>query len=304
MTDKSKHTGGTYASTTMLVIVGIFLFLIPSIIFTVTEGNRALINRLGGIVQDSQGQSVVKAPGLHWRIPFIDSILSFDVKLQSFEEQSSRILTQEQKYVLVDYYVKWKIDNLSLYFKRTQNSSQITKRLLKQKVNDNLRAAFGKRTVKEVVSGERMEVINILRENVNTSAEELGVKIIDVRVKRIDLPKEVSISVFSRMRAERQQVASKHRADGHAAAEKIKAGADANVVITLAQARSEGAQIKSEGIEKAAVIYNKAYTKDESFYRFYRSMEAYKQSFKSAHDVLVLKPDSDYFKYFQKSSAS
>ncbi|MBM94016.1 MAG: HflC protein [Legionellales bacterium] len=289
----------------------IFLILISfSTFFTVQQGEKALVVRLGeltGSQNDDGGQ--IYLPGLNFKMPLIDHVLRFDARLQTFEQKSSRILTVEQKYVLVDYYVKWRIEDLPLYYKRTaarmslaQMSSNgsigALEELLGQKINNALRAEFGQHTISEVVSGERLNIMSKLQASANESAKNLGVKVIDVRIKRIDLPNEVSQSVFERMRADRERVATKHRANGRAEAEAISAKADAQRTVIEATALAEGAAIRAKGDAEAAKIYNDAYLKDESFYMLFRSLKAYVQTFNSK-DLMVLSPESDYFKFFK-----
>ena len=288
------------ATNTLLAVIAAILVVVAYLsIYTVNQSERALVLRLGEIVQDSEtGQGKVMMPGLHIKLPFITNVKWFDARLRTLNVQSSRILTQEQKYVLVDYFVKWRIKDFPLYYKRTSGIDLRTQTLLQQKVNDALRAAFGKRTISEVISGERMNIMALLKEAANTSAHSLGVNVTDVRIKRIDLPKEVSESVFSRMRAEREQVATKHRSDGKAEAEKIRANADANVIVTLATAKNDAAQIRAKGLADAANIYATAYNKDAKFYAFYRSLIAYKTVFHDKNSLMVLEPGSQFFKYF------
>lgn len=285
--------------TPLIVIVILAVFAAYLGMFTVTQGQKALLLRLGKIVQNPKTKEAkVFNPGLHFKIPFVNQVRKFDVRLQTLTVQSSRIITEEQKFVLVDYYVKWKINDLPLYFTRTGGFAMRAENLLQQQVNDALRAAFGKRTITEVVSGERLNVMRMLKQRANQTAQGLGIAVVDVRIKSIDLPKEVSDSVFSRMRADREQVAMKHRADGRAQAEKIKATAEAQATITVAQANTKAAKIRADGITKAAKIYADTYNKDPKFYAFYRSLKAYKQSFNNRSDFLVLRPDSQFFKYF------
>lgn len=291
----------SYAKKIFLLIFVIILLSFFACFYSVKEGQRALLLKLGEIVTDSSGQPLVIQPGLHLRIPFINRVRTFDVRLQTLNAQSSRVLTEEQKYVLVDYYVKWRIADLPLYYTRTGGFADKAETLLQQKVNDALRAAFGKRTITEVVSGERGNVMDLLKQKADESAEGLGIEVIDVRVKRIDLPEEVSDSVFDRMRVEREQAATKHRSDGKAKAESVKAGADATVTVILAKAREKAAKIQAQGNAKAAEIYANAYKKDASFYALYRSLQAYKNVFISKNDVLLLKPDSQFFKYFNNT---
>jgi modulator of FtsH protease HflC len=282
--------------------LAICFFVFISCFFVVYEGQRGLVIRLGDITKNQKGMDQTYQPGLHFKWPIIDHVKLFDYRLRTFDVQSSRILTEEQKYVLVDYFVKWRIDQLAVFYKRTDGFSSTTEGLVKQKVNDALRAAFGKRRISDVISGHRMDIMQLLQKTTNQSAKELGIKVIDVRIKRIDLPKEVSNSVFERMSAEREQVASKHRASGRATAEKLQATADAKVVVILAEARAKSASIAAIGIKKSAQMYNSAYAKDLGFYKLYRSLKAYKESFKGHHDVMVLQPtDNEYFKYFTHS---
>ena len=284
---------------TFLLIVGLIILSVAyASLYTVHEGQQALLLRLGKMVRDKAGQPQVMSPGLHRKTPFIEQARYFDIRLQTLDAQSSRVLTKEQKYVLVDYYVKWKIANVSLYFMRTGGDAQRTETLLQQKINDALRTAFGKRTITEVVSGERGSVMDLLQQRAATDAQDLGIQVIDVRIKRIDLPEEVSSSVFDRMRVEREQAAAKHRADGKAQAEAIKAQADATATVIVAQAKKKAATIKATGSAEAARIYADAYRKDADFYAFYRSLQVYQNVFNNKNDVIVLQPGSQFFKYF------
>lgn len=271
--------------------------------YTVMEGQEAIVLRLGKIVSYKNNQPVVALPGLHFKLPVIDSVRWFDMRLQTLSVESSRILTQEQKYVMVDYYAKWRIDNMPLYYTRTSGDPDQAKLLLQQKINDSLRAEFGRRALSDVISDAREEIMKKLQTEANNSARDLGIKIIDVRIKRIDLPAEVSASVFERMRAERELVAAKHRSDGKAAAEQIQAEADGKASVIVANAEAKAAKIRSEGESAAAKIYAEAYGKDPEFYDFYRSLEAYRAIFKNNdQNVIVLKPDNAFFKYFNQEN--
>ncbi|MCK4608222.1 MAG: protease modulator HflC [Gammaproteobacteria bacterium] len=285
----------------LLIIIVVAALLLLACLFSVKEGQAALVLRLGKIVRAPSGEVIVMHPGLHFRIPVINKVRKFDVRLQTLDAQSSRVLTKEQKYVLVDYYVKWRIADLPLYYTRTGGFTDRTETLLQQKVNDALRAAFGKRTITDVVSGERGNVMTILKQRADASAKGLGVEVIDVRIKRIDLPEEVSASVFDRMRVEREQAATRHRSDGKAQAERVRAKADATVTVTIAEAKAKAAKIKAAGDGKAARIYADAYNKDANFYELYQSLKAYQDVFRNKHDVLLLKPDSQFFKYFNSA---
>jgi membrane protease subunit HflC len=215
------------------------------------------------------------------------------------DSQPERFLTAEKKDVIVDYYAKWRIANVAQFFRSTGGDDGKTARLLQERINTSLRDEFGKRTVQEVVSGERAEIMQLLTKDADAKAAELGVEILDVRVMRIDLPPEVSESVYQRMRAERERVARDLRAKGAEAAEKIRANADREQVVIIAEAYREAEQQRGEGDGKAAEIYANAYNQDAEFYAFYRSLMAYKNSFNDSSDVLVLQPDSDFFRFLK-----
>lgn len=291
-------------SFSVFAVVGavILLLFAFSSIYIVNEGQQAILLRLGKIIIDKNtNEPAVQGPGLHFKWPFIYVARVFDTRIQTLAIDSSRIVTAEKKDVLVDFYVKWRIHNLAAYYTSTDGNEFQAETLLQQKLNDGLRAEFGKRNIREVVSGERIDIMAILKTYANESAQNLGIKIIDVRIKSIDLPTEVSTAVYERMRAERERVATEHRADGKAAAEAIRAKADANVTVALAKAKSDAKRIHGEGDATAAAIYATAYAKNPDFFAFYRSINAYVESFADKKDVLVLKPDSQFFKYFNTS---
>jgi len=287
-----------------IVLVIILLFLFFSGVYTVHEGQRALVLRLGELVLNPNTQQPkVMKPGLHFKLPLISKVHKFDIRLQTLEVESSRILTAEQKYLLVDYFVKWRIDDVVLYYKRTGGYAYRAQTLLRQKTNNALRAAFGKRNIKEVVSDERLSVMSLLKQRANDSARSLGIAVVDVRIKGIDLPKAVRESVFQQMRIKRKKVATQHRSQGKAKAEAIRASADAEVTISLAQAQAEAQKVRADGDAKAARIYLDAYQKNASFYAFYKSLIAYSQVFKNKSTMMVIKPDGQFFKYFNQSTA-
>ncbi len=285
---------------TSSIITGVLILLIIFMsTYVVREGQQALVLRLGEIVVDSKTeQPYVAKAGLHFKAPLINQVRKFDTRLQTLSVQSSRILTQEQKYVLVDYYIKWRVADLPLYYKRTGGDKTRAETLLQQQVNDALRAAFGQRTISDLVSGERVNIMLLLRDSANLTAKNLGIYVADVRIKSIDLPKEVSDTVYSRMRSKREQVAIQHRADGKAQAEAIRATADAKAAISVSQAKTQAAQLRAQGLSQASNIYANAYNKDPEFYAFYRSLEVYRKAFSDKNDVLVLSPSSELFKYF------
>ena len=284
--------GSNLTSVYLLLALGLFVFL--QSVFVIYEGQQGIILRLGKI-RSTQGL----LPGIHFKMPFIESAKVYDVRLRSFDGNSSRILTSNQKYVLVDYYAKWKIKDVPLYYTRTGGITGRAHVLLKQKINDSLRQEFGERTISEVVTGERVDIINILREKANISAARLGIEIADVRIRQIDLPNEVRMSVFQRMSAEREQVAAQHRSQGQAKAEEIRATADKKATVIVANENAKAAHRKAEGDAKAAVIYNKSYSQDSAFYKFWQALHSYTESF-SAKDVVILSPDGDFFKTMRK----
>lgn len=286
-----------------IIVAAIVALLIYFSTYTITEGQQALLLRLGTIETDTKGNPLVENPGLHFKIPFITQVKLFDMRLQTLDIQSSRIVTAEQKDVIVDYYAKWRINNVVLYYTRTSGDPQQASLLLEQQLNDGLRAEFGRRTISDVVSDDRATIMNALSQQANANAERLGISVIDVRIKRIDLPDEVSTAVFERMRTERERVATEHRSDGKANAEAIRANADASASVALATAKMQAAAMRAQSDKQASVIYTAAYSKDPEFYAFWRSLEAYKAVFaNSANTLLVLKPDSAFFKYFNNLS--
>jgi membrane protease subunit HflC len=287
-------------------VFAVLFILIYSCFYTVTQGQQAVVLRLGKIVMNNNNLPVIKSPGLQFKWPFIDTVQWFDMRLQTLSVDSSRVLTQEQKYLIVDYYAKWRITNIPLYFTRTGGDPETTRTLLQQKINDSLRAQFGKRLLTDIISDARANIMSQLEQEANNSAQQLGIDVIDVRIKRIDLPAQVSLSVFNNMRAGREMVAAKHRADGRAAAEKIQADADATAVIMIAKAQADAAKIRADGDAAASKIYAEAYSKDAEFYAFYRSLDAYTAIFSQQQkdsNYLVLKPDSEFFKYFNHSES-
>lgn len=279
------------------IILIALLLLLSGSIYTINEGQKGLKLRLGEIITDAQGHPLVITPGLHIKMPILTTVRKFDTRLQTLAVQSSRILTSNQNDVLVDYYIKWRIENLALYYQRTGGDAFQAQTLLQQQVNDALRAAFGQRTITDMVSGERVNLVALLTDRANETAKNLGIRVADVRIKSIDLPQEVSANVYSRMRTKREQYATELRADGRAQAEAIQAEADGKATVVIAQAHLDAANLRGQGNAEAAKIYAQAYQQDPGFFSFYRSLEAYKAAF-GAKDFLVLSPDNQFFKYF------
>jgi membrane protease subunit HflC len=261
--------------------------------FVVYQWELAIKLRLGEIVDSDYD------PGLHWMFPVINNVKKFDKRIQTLDARPERFLTIEKKFVVVDSYAKWRISNVAQYFRSTGGDPLKTSRLLSERINTALRDEFGKRTIQEAISGERAEIMELLRKSADEQASELGVEIVDVRVKRIDFPPDVSDSVYGRMRTERERVAAELRAQGEEQAERIKADADRQKTIIVAEAYKQAEQMRGEGDAKAAEIYADAYDRNREFYAFYRSLNAYRAVFERGGDIMVLQPDSEFFEYFK-----
>jgi membrane protease subunit HflC len=281
-----------------LIFIGVILF---SSVFVINEGQLAIVTRLGEIKTNTQKQPVVLQPGLHFKVPLLESVLRFDIRIQTLTIDKARIMTLQKKDVLVDYYVKWQIVDLPTYFTSTSGNKLQAEQLLTQQVNNALRAEFGKRNIEDVVSDARSEIMSALQKSANISALPLGIKVVDVRIKSIDLPDEVSMAVFNRMRAERSRVAAEHRSKGQAMAEAIRAKADADSTVIVAKATTLGAKLRAKGDREAGKIYSAAYRQDPGFYSFYQSLETYRKSFATSNDVVVLDTHNDFLKYFNGS---
>ncbi|MEK7438596.1 MAG: protease modulator HflC [Pseudomonadota bacterium] len=262
-------------------------------LFTVDQRERAIVFQLGEV------KEVIATPGLHFKWPFIQNVRFFDARILTMDTpDAERYITSEKKNLLVDTFVKWRINDARQYYKSVGDEVQAQTRI-SQTVNATLREEFGKHTVQEVVSEDRDVIMKVVRERANLDAKQIGVEIIDVRLKRVDLPQEVSDSVYKRMDAERKSVANQLRSEGSAASERIRAEADKEREVIIANAYKDAQRIKGEGDAKAAAAYAQAYGQDSEFYAFYRSLEAYRSSFKDRSDVLVLEPNSDFFKYLK-----
>lgn len=287
------------------MMIGLFIGLLSLLIafnsfFIVHEGQAALVLRLGELKHQSDGNAVVYQPGLHMKLPIIEKVRKLDVRLQNLEAESPRILTKEQKYLYVDYYAKWRIADVSLYYQRTGGFPLRAQQLMTQKINDSLRAQFGKKELQEVVSDDRVTIMSNLQQSANEGAQGLGIEIADVRIKSIDLLKEVQESVFKRMSTKREQVATEYRSEGKATAEEVRSRADADAAKLLADASQQAQKVRAQGDALAAKIFSAAYSKDPVFYAFYRSLEAYRQVFSNSNNIMVLNPNSEFFKYFHQ----
>jgi len=284
------------------VIAAVVVAGILSSLLVVNEGERAIVSRFGKVLKDD-GVTRVYQPGLHIKIPVLDKIKFLDARIQTLEGAADRYVTSEKKDLMVDSYVKWKILDFERYYLSTNGGIKANaESLLQRKINNDLRTEFGRRTIKEIVSGSRDELQSDALKNASESAADLGVEIVDVRVKQINLPANVSTSIYQRMRAERQSVAKEHRAQGQEQAEIIRAKTDASVTIQTAEAQRKSLTTRGEGDAEAAKIYATAYKKDPEFFSFMRSLDAYKESFAGDNNVMVLEPDSEFFRYMKSSA--
>lgn len=281
----------------VLAIVGLIVLSLS--MFTVDQRQSAIVLRFGEII------AVTTKPGLYFKVPLVDNVRFFDMRIQTFEtSEPERFITSEKKNVLVDYFVKWRISDVKQYYISVGGDESRAQTRLLQTINDSLRAEFGKRTIHDVVSGERDKIMDLMRERANEDAKKIGVQVLDVRLKRVDLPQDVSESVYRRMEAERKKVANELRSTGAAESEKIRADADRQREVILAEAYGEAQKIKGEGDAKASAIYARAFEENPEFYSFYRSLEAYRQSFKNKSDVVVMDPNTEFFKYFKHQGSA
>ncbi len=276
----------------LLVLVG------ANAVYVVNEGQTGMLLQFGRIVKADH------RPGIHFKLPFVQQVLLFDRRILSLDAQPERYLTSEKKSVLVDFYVKWRIDDVAKYYGASAGEVLQANQRLAPIIKDALRFEFNARPLHELIAGGRTDITQHVREQANKATRaSLGIEVVDVRIKRIDFPEEGTVleSVYKRMRAERAQVANELRATGREAGETIRAEADRKRVVLLAEANKEAQQIRGAGDAKAAEIYAQAYGKDAEFYAFYRSLEAYRESFASGNGVLLLDPKSEYFRYFGES---
>ena len=278
----------------IIIFFGILaVFAIGSAIFFVDQRERVLLLRLGQIERaDYQ-------PGIHFKLPFINEVRRFDGRILTLDERPARFLTGEKKNVQVDAFILWRISDVSSYFTAMAGNEERARQRLSQIVKDGLRAEFGKRTIQELVSGDRVAMINALLKEANVAANEFGINIVNIRIKRIDLPAEVSSSVYTRMEAERQRVAKELRSKGAEEAEKIRSDADRQRTILLAEAKKTAEELRGAGDAKATDIYAKAYGQDKEFYELYRRLTAYQNLF-SSDDMLVMEPKGDFFSNFNQ----
>ncbi len=265
-----------------------------SALYVVDERETAIVFKFGEIIEsDIQ-------PGLHWKVPFLNNVRYFDARVQTMDADPERYLTVEKKNLVVDSFVKWKIRDAHEYYTRLQGRKSNARLRLSQRVNDSLRQEFGKRTVQEVISGDRAQIMEVVRRAMDEEAKKFGIEIIDVRLKRVDLDSAISQRVYARMEAERQRVAKELRAQGEEAAERIRANADREREILLATASRDAEKVRGEGDAIATATYAAAFNQNREFYNLYRSLQAYRTAFNSKQDLMVLDPSSEFFNYFKQ----
>ncbi|MCK5889624.1 MAG: protease modulator HflC [Methylococcales bacterium] len=278
----------------VLVAVGFIFFIFSSCVFTVSETERAIKFRLGEVIETDF------KPGLHFKMPFINNVKKFDSRILTMDSDPERFLTSEKKNVIVDSFVKWQIADVKTYYTAVSGNIRQANIRLDQIIKDAFRSEFSRRNIKQLVSSDRNAIREALILRSSAVALNLGMKIVDVQVKRIDLPSDVSSSVYLRMKAERERVAREFRSQGKEAAERIRANADKQREIIMANAFRDAEVLRGQGDAVAADTYAKTYGEDIEFFSFYRSMNAYKKTFRNVGDMLVVEPDSEFFKYFKQ----
>jgi membrane protease subunit HflC len=276
----------------VIVILGV---LGSSAVYVVDEREKAIVFQFGEIVSSSE-----KA-GLYFKLPVINNVSFFDSRIQTMDADPQLFLTKEKKNLVVDSFVKWRVRNARDFYTKLGGLAANARNRLAQRVNDALRQEFGNRSVQQVISGDRAEIMNTVRKNIDSEINSLGIEVVDVRLKRVDLDPDISERVYQRMEAERSRVAKDLRARGAEEAERIRADADRERAVTLANANREAEEIRGEGDAQATRIYAEAYQRDREFYRLYRSLNAYRATFNSADNLLVIEPNSEFFQYFKQA---
>ena len=280
----------------LIAIAVLILGIIGSAsLFTVSEIEAAILFKWGKIERSDY------QPGLHFKIPFVNNVRKFDNRIQTFDAKPEDYLTEEKKILVVDSFIQWKIEDVESFYVSMRGDMEIAQERISTIVKEGLRNEFGRRNMFEVISGERHVIMDDINKSANKSVRRFGVRIVDVRIKRIEFPPKVSDKIFRRMETERTRIAKELRAQGNESAARITAEADRQVTILKANAYKEAEQIRGEGDAKAADIYAVAYGKNKEFFTFYRSLNAYQNTFGSAADIMVIEPDSDFFDYFKNS---
>lgn len=280
----------------LLALAGIVLLVaitVHSALYTVDQREKVIVVRFGQVLRYDDG------PGLHVKAPFLDETKYFDSRLLTLDAEPQRFLTVEKKYLVVDSFVKWRIDDALKYYLTVGGQESEAERRLEQVVDSSLRDEFGKRTMRDAISTDRRQIMDILTANADREARKFGIVVADVRIRRVDLPNEISQKVYQRMRAERSRIANQLRAEGAEAAEKIRADSERQREVLLADAYGKAERVRGEGDAKATDLYSKAYGRAPGFFSFYRSLNAYKESFRKKDDIMIVDPSSDFFKYMK-----
>lgn len=285
------------AKSLFIVLLALAAVVTSMSFFIVRQTEHAIKFRFGEIIKSDY------APGLHFKWPLINEVRKFDKRVLTLDTTPETFPTSEQKYVEVDFFVKWRIVDVSAFYRTTAGSEIAAAQRLLEVLKNGLKAEIAKRTLAQVVSAERAEIMGVMTARANAAAKDFGVEIVDVRVKQIELPTSVSEDVYKRMRSERQEFATQIRAEGAEAAEKVRADAERQRTVLLAEAFREAEEIRGAGDAGSAAIYARAYNRDAEFYGFYRSLQAYRKAFEHGNDILVLEPDSEFFKYFDQTRA-
>ena len=283
-------------NTSYAVVIGLVVAVLiaSASLFRINEKQKAVQLRFGALVEDDL------QPGLHVKVPFIDDVRTFDARVLTVDAPPESFYTVQKKRLIVDSFAKYRVADVGNYYRATGGDEFVARNRLAARINDGLRNEFGIRTLNDVVSGERDDLMSKLTDELNTTVlDTLGIEVLDVRVKRIDLPEEISDDVYRRMRAEREKLAREFRSQGEEEATKIRADADRQKVLLEAEAYRKSEEIRGQGDAEAAAVYADAYNKDPEFFSFIRSLEAYKQSFGSRDDLLLIEPDSDFFRYLK-----
>lgn len=286
----------------LLILLTVVVIALGSMsIFVVDEGERGIVIRFGRVLKTDDGMTRIYKPGLQFKLPILDRVKLLDARIQTMDDQSDRFVTSEKKDVIIDSYVKWRIKDFGQYFLSTGGGNALTaESLLQRKMADGLRAEIGSKTIKEIVSEKRERVMADVLKELQESAKDLGIDVVDLRIKKINLPDEISESIYARMRAERETVARRHRSQGREKADVIRAQAELEVATMLAEAERIARVTRGEADATVAKIYANTFNKDPEFYHFQRSLQAYEKSFKSKSDILVLDPSSEFFQYMKQ----
>ncbi len=279
---------------TLIVVIAIFLMSL----FVIPEGERGIVTRFGRLIKDDNNITRIYEPGLHFKMPMFDRVNTLDARIQTMDDQSDRFVTSEKKDVIIDSYVKWKIKDFGQFYLATGGGNILTaESLLQRRVSDGLRAEIGSKTVKEIVSEKREQVMATVLLDSQEGTGDLGIEVIDLRIKKINLPEEISESIYRRMRAEREAVARKLRSQGREKAEVIRAQSELEVATIIAEADKTAQITRGDADAKVAKLYADTFNKEPEFFSFIRSLKAYERSFNSKNDILVLDPKTDFFKY-------